>query len=177
MEEIVVENLETRSKEYVLDEIMKQYGQEILQLTYSYVKNRTVAEDLTQEIFVKCYRSLHTYNQRAKLRTWLWRIAINHCKDYLRSWYNKHVVVTEHESETIGTSKETVEQAVIKMDEDEKLAYEVMNLPDNYREIIYLFYFEEMRLKDIAEVTGVNENTLKSRLKRAKELLKVRLEE
>lgn len=52
-----------------------------------------------------------------------------------------------------------------------------MNLPINYREVIYLFYFEEMTIKDIAHVTKINENTVKTRLKRAKEILKEQLEE
>ncbi|SIH27539.1 RNA polymerase sigma factor sigV [Mycobacteroides abscessus subsp. abscessus] len=52
-----------------------------------------------------------------------------------------------------------------------------MNLPDHYREVIYLHYFEEMSMKEIAAVTGINQNTIKTRLKRAKQLLKERLEE
>lgn len=176
MDDLTAEVFEIEDKEALIDEIMNKYGQEILQLVYSYVNNKEVAEDLTQDIFVKCYKSLHTYKGKSKLRTWLWRIAINHCKDYIKSWYNKKVIVTENESYT-GVQKESVEQTVIQNDEDHRLASAVMNLPIKYREVIYLFYFEELPIKDIAMVIEVKENTIKTRLKRAKELLKKGLEE
>ncbi|MCM3735791.1 sigma-70 family RNA polymerase sigma factor [Bacillus cytotoxicus] len=177
MDELTAEVFEVEDKEVLIDEIMNKYGQEILQLVYSYVNNKEVAEDLTQDIFVKCYKSLHTYKGKSKLRTWLWRIAINHCKDYIKSWYNKKVIVTENESTYTGVQKESVEQTVIQNDEDHRLASAVMNLPIKYREVIYLFYFEELPIKDIAMVIEVKENTIKTRLKRAKELLKIGLEE
>ena len=177
MDELTAEVFEIEDKEALIDEIMNKYGQEILQLVYSYVNNKEVSEDLTQDIFVKCYKSLHTYKGKSKLRTWLWRIAINHCKDYIKSWYNKKVIVAENESTYTGVQKESVEQKVIQNDEDRRLASAVMNLPIKYREVIYLFYFEELPIKDIAMVIEVKENTIKTRLKRAKELLKKRLEE
>ncbi|MCM3572408.1 MULTISPECIES: sigma-70 family RNA polymerase sigma factor [Mesobacillus] len=160
-----------------IDEIMTRYGQEILQLAFSYVKNKQIAEDLTQEIFVKCYRSLHTYSGKSKFRTWLWRIASNHCKDYLKSWYNKNVFTTDYQPIYDSIQSESVEQTVIQDEEDGQLASAVMELPVHYREVIYLFYFEEMSIKEIAVVTESKENTIKTRLKRAKELLKERLEE
>ncbi|MBT2645032.1 sigma-70 family RNA polymerase sigma factor [Bacillus sp. ISL-41] len=160
-----------------IDEIMTRYGQEILQLAFSYVKNKQIAEDLTQEIFVKCYKSLHTYSGKSKFRTWLWRIASNHCKDYLKSWYTKNVFTTDYQPIYDSIQSESVEQTVIQDEEDGQLASAVMELPVNYREVIYLFYFEEMSIKEIAVVTEAKENTIKTRLKRAKELLKERLEE
>lgn len=77
----------------------------------------------------------------------------------------------------MGVQKESAEQTVIKNDEDQMLASAVMNLPIKYREVIYLYYFEEMPIKDIAMVIEVKENTIITRLKRAKELLKKGLEE
>ena len=177
MNELTAESFQIEDREALIDEIMTKYGQEILQLVYSYVKNKEIAEDLTQDIFVKCYKSLSTYKGKSKLRTWLWRIAINHCKDYLKSWYNKNVLITENEYVYSGKQNESVEQTVIQQDDDQQLAAVVMSLPINYREVIYLFYFEELPIKEIAAVLQVKENTVKTRLRRAKELLKERLEE
>ncbi|OFD46051.1 RNA polymerase subunit sigma [Bacillus mycoides] len=177
MDELTVEAFEIEDKEDLIDEIMNKYGQEVLQLVYSYVNNKEVAEDLTQDIFVKCYKSLHTYKGNSNLKTWLWRIAINHCKDYIKSWYNKKVIVTEDEFTYIGSQKESAEQTVIQNAEDRRLASAVMNLPIKYREVIYLFYYEELSIKEIAIVIEVKENTIKTRLKKAKELLKKGLEE
>ncbi|MEH7333875.1 sigma-70 family RNA polymerase sigma factor [Neobacillus drentensis] len=176
MEELILEMLDTEDKEALIDEIMNRYGQEVLKLVFSYVNNRAVAEDLTQDIFVKCYQSLHTYSGKAKLRTWLWRIAINHCKDFLKSWYNKNVVITEEEPINNTTQKELVEQTIIQKEEDDQLIAAIMKLPIKYREAIYLYYYEELPIKEIAQLTEVGDNTVKTRLRRAKELLKVQLE-
>jgi RNA polymerase sigma-70 factor, ECF subfamily len=177
VDEITAEINEIENGAEAIDEIMNRYGQEILQLSFSYVKNKQIAEDLTQEIFVKCYKSLHTYSGKSKFRTWLWRIASNHCKDYLKSWYNKNVFTTDYQPLYDSIQSDSVEQTVIKDEEDDQLAAAVMELPVNYREVIYLFYFEEMSIREISLVTDVKENTIKTRLKRAKELLKERLEE
>ncbi|EJR71936.1 RNA polymerase factor sigma C [Bacillus thuringiensis Sbt003] len=132
MDELMIEAFEIEDKEDLIDEIMNKYGQEVLQLVYSYVNNKEVAEDLTQDIFVKCYKSLHTYKGNSNLKTWLWRIAINHCKDYLKSWYNKKVIVTEDDFTYMESQKESVEQIVIQSAEDSRLASAVMNLPIKY---------------------------------------------
>lgn len=177
MDELTIEAFEIEDKEDLIDEIMNKYGQEVLQLVYSYVNNKEVAEDVTQDIFVKCYKSLHTYKGNSNLKTWLWRIAINQCKDYIKSWYNKKVIVTEDEFTYVGSQKESAEQTVIQNTEDRELASAVMSLPIKYREVIYLFYYEELSIKEIATVIEVKENTIKTRLKKAKELLKKGLEE
>ncbi|HFK1528755.1 MULTISPECIES: sigma-70 family RNA polymerase sigma factor [Bacillus cereus group] len=177
MDELTIEAFEIEDKEDLIDEIMNKYGQEVLQIVYSYVNNKEIAEDLTQDIFVKCYKSLHTYKGNSNLKTWLWRIAINHCKDYLKSWYNKKVIVTEDDFTYMEIQKESVEQTVIQNAEDRELASAVMSLPIKYREVIYLFYYEELSIKEVATVIEVKENTIKTRLKKAKELLKKGLEE
>nr|WP_260399775.1 sigma-70 family RNA polymerase sigma factor [Peribacillus simplex] len=164
-----------KDDESLLDEIMSLYGQDILQLVYSYVKDAVVAEDLTQEIFIKCYKALPTYNQQSNIRTWLWRIAINHCKDYRKSWYFRKVSTAEEEQE--WTSTDDVEEAVVQQDEDRQLAVAVMELPIQYRELIYLHYFQEMKLKQISEITGVKLGTVKTRMRQAKRRLKTYWEE
>ncbi|WP_141430853.1 sigma-70 family RNA polymerase sigma factor [Bacillus sp. 03113] len=176
MEESVSELLELENEEALLDEMMIRYGQSILELVYSYVHNQSVVEDLTQEIFVKCYKALHTYQRDAKFKTWLWRIAINHCKDYLKSWYHRKVWMTEKMASFTGPATQNVEQDILNKESEEVLAHAVLRLPVKYREVIYLYYFEELSIKEIEAIIDVKINTIKTRLKRAKELLKVELE-
>ncbi|WP_141992984.1 sigma-70 family RNA polymerase sigma factor [Bacillus sp. B4EP4a] len=175
MEEFVLKWSQMKDDKSLLDEIMSLYGQDILQLVYSYVKDAVVAEDLTQEIFIKCYKALPTYNQQSNIRTWLWRIAINHCKDYRKSWYFRKVSTAEEEQE--WTSTDNVEEEIIQQDEDRQLADAVMELPIQYRELIYLHYFQEMKLKEISEITGVKLGTVKTRMRQAKRRLKTYWEE
>ncbi|MCA0987249.1 sigma-70 family RNA polymerase sigma factor [Guptibacillus algicola] len=174
MEEYVEEICIVEDKEIAIDEIMRVYGQDVLHLVYSYVKDPSIAEDLTQEIFVKCYKNLHTYKRNSKLKTWVWRIAINHCKDYLKSWYKRKVIPAE-EQINIVSSNEDVEEFLIQQEADGELVDAVMGLPLKYREVIYLFYFEEMPMKEISGVTGQKINTVKTRLRKAKEQLRAKL--
>lgn len=79
MEELSASWNEIDNKEEVFEEIMITYGQELLHLVFSYVRNQAIAEELTQDIFIKVYYSLNKYKGKSSLRTWLWRIAIIHC--------------------------------------------------------------------------------------------------
>ncbi|MBA9025778.1 sigma-70 family RNA polymerase sigma factor [Peribacillus huizhouensis] len=175
MKELVAEVLRSGEEDAILDEIMMTYGQDILQLVYSYVKNLPLAEDLTQEIFVKCYQALPRYRGEAKIRTWLWRIAINHCKDYLKSWYYRQVELNTGNYANCQ-AVDHVEQDIIQKDEDKVLSDAVMNLPVKYREVIYLYYFQELTIKEMAEMTGNSQSTIKTRMRRAKHILKNSLE-
>ncbi|RHW43369.1 sigma-70 family RNA polymerase sigma factor [Neobacillus notoginsengisoli] len=159
-------------REHIIDELMQEYSDDILHLVYTYVKNRTTAEDLTQEIFLKCYEKLSQFNQQASIKTWLYRIASNHCKDYLRSWYYRKITLSDKISDYIPSKTKQVEEEIIANSEENILTNAVMNLPLKYREVVFLHYYEELSLAEISKITTVNINTIKTRLKRAKELLK-----
>lgn len=176
LEESIIKDLIVHDRERLIDQLMNQYGESLLHLTYSYVGKREVAEDLTQEIFVKCYQRLDQYQKRSSIKSWIWRIAINHCKDYLRSWHHKHIVISEEKVNNTPSQETEVENQVIQRNEDEELVKTVRSLPDTYREVIYLYYFEELSIKEISYLTGINQNTIKTRLKRAKEILRESLE-
>jgi RNA polymerase sigma-70 factor, ECF subfamily len=159
-------------REQIIDQLMHEYSDDILYLVYTYVKNRTTAEDLTQEIFLKCYEKLNQFNQQSTIKTWLYRIARNHCKDYLRSWHYRKITLSDKIFDYIPSKAKQVEEEIITNCEEEILTNAVMNLPLKYREVVFLHYYEELSLGEISKITTVNRNTIKTRLKRAKELLK-----
>ncbi|MDQ0216107.1 RNA polymerase sigma-70 factor (ECF subfamily) [Oikeobacillus pervagus] len=177
MEEIFSEAVEADDRDLLLDQIMTEYGQGILELVYSYVKNQMVAEDLTQEIFVKCYRSLHTFEKKSNIKTWLWRIAINHCKDYLKSWHYRNIEMMDADDMTFVLREEDVAVQVVKQDEKQIIMQAILQLPVKYRELIYFHYYEDLSFKEIEQITSVKQNTIKTRIRRAKELLKEQLGE
>ena len=176
MDSYSIEQTKLLSYETIIDELMTDYGQDILQLVIQYVHNRSVAEDLTQEIFVKCYKALPTFHFNSSMKTWLWRIAINHTKDYLKSWYAKNVEATKEDVFAQVKSDNCVEQQVLQQLEDDELVRAVFALPVKYREVIYLCYYEEQSMKEMADILQLNESTVKTRLRKAKQLLKKRLE-
>ncbi len=159
-------------REEIIDQLIQEYSDDILHLVYTYVKNRTTAEDLTQEIFLKCYEKLNQFNQQATLKTWVYRIAGNHCKDYLRSWHYRKITLSDKILDYIPSKSKQVEEEIISNSEENILTNAVMNLPLKYREVVFLHYYEELSLAEISKITTVNINTIKTRLKRAKELLK-----
>lgn len=165
------------NKDELLEKIMIEHGNDVLYLAFSYVKDRSTAEDLAQEVFMSVYTHLDGFLFEATIKTWLYRITVNRCKDYLKSWSYKTTVVTNVIELALGTSKEkeTV-KILIEKDEKARLAELIFSLPLKYREVIYLFYFEEISLNEISGLLNVNINTLKSRIKKAKGLLKKEME-
>ncbi|MDQ0253045.1 RNA polymerase sigma-70 factor (ECF subfamily) [Evansella vedderi] len=164
-------------REQLIDQLMEKYGNDILHLVYTYVKNQTTAEDLTQEIFIKCYEKLDDFKQQSSMKTWLYRIAINHSKDYLRSWHYRKITLNDKIAEYIPSKSKQVEEEIIAKNEETTLTKAVMALPIKYREIVFLHYYEELTLLEISSTTTTNINTVKTRLKRAKELLKDMIKE
>ncbi|SDK21228.1 sigma-70 family RNA polymerase sigma factor [Sediminibacillus albus] len=151
------------------DEIMKLYGTDIKGIVYMYVRDYSLADDITQETFIKCFTHYKQFRGES-LRNWLIRIAINRSKDYLRSAYKKRTLLGESLISLLKSP--SVETKVLQKSLEDEVTESVMNLPFKYREIIILYYYKELTIKDISTTLGRNENTIKSQLRRAKDLLK-----
>ncbi|MGD7054168.1 sigma-70 family RNA polymerase sigma factor [Sutcliffiella horikoshii] len=172
LEHVVVSKENVIDKEQLIQELMNENGDAVLHLVFTYVKNKTIAEDLTQEIFIKCYEKLEQFNHQSSIKTWLYRVASNHCKDYLKSWHYRKLLLNEKILNYIPSKAKDVEVEVIAKSEEARLTNAVMELPIQYREVVILHYYEELHLSEISAITSVNINTLKTRLKRAREILK-----
>ena len=126
------------------------------------------AEDAVQDTFLRALRAWPGFRGDCAVETWLVRIAINVCKDYLRSAWNRRVSVVEALNE--------IPAAEDSPHEDDTLLREIMNLKPKYKEVILLFYYQDMKISEIARVLDAPESTVSVRLKRAREQLKKRLE-
>ncbi|EEO7553317.1 sigma-70 family RNA polymerase sigma factor [Listeria monocytogenes] len=175
LEEIGININSIENTEQIISQLMDNYSDDVLHLVFSYVKNRTTAEDLTQEIFIKCYEKLGQFNNKSSIKTWLYRIAINHCKDYLGSWHYRKLNFNDKIWDYLLSKSKHVEEEIISKDVANSLMSAVMDLPVKYREVVFLHYYEELSLENISKITGVNSNTLKIRLKHARELLKKKM--
>lgn len=160
---------------YSIEGLMRDYGNDVLRTAYAYVKDKYAAEDIFQETFIKAYRNLEGFREESGVKTWLIRITINTCKDYLKSAYNKRVVPMLDFEEDSLVADDEFEKVEIQ-DRNEMIKKVVMGLPDNYREVIICVYYREMSVADTAELLGIAEGTVKSRLARAREQLKNKLE-
>ena len=150
------------SGEYI-DYAVNTYGDMVYRLAISRTRKKEDAEDIFQEVFLKLSKKMPEFESQIHEKAWLIRVTINTAKNVVSSGWFKNVVALDQE---------------IKFEEKEKedVYYEVLNLPAKYRTIIHLFYYERLTIKEIAQIVGLNENTVKTRLARAKERLKVKLE-
>lgn len=162
----------TIDREAVLEIIMDAYGDRIKRLVYSYVKSWETASDLTQEVFVTAYIKLDTFQRRSSFKTWLYTIAVNKCKDYLKSWHYRNMIMNEKVFHFVKDRGNTPEEAALHNDASSKLLQAVMEMPLKYREVILLHYYQDLSLQEIGETLGLPITTVKTRLFRGKEKLK-----
>ncbi|MFN7250591.1 MAG: sigma-70 family RNA polymerase sigma factor [Anaerobacillus sp.] len=161
----------TMDKEEAIEVLMTEYGEEIKRLIFTYTKNWAQADDLTQEVFLTIYLKLNQYTGKSTIRTWIYSIAINKCKDFKKSWYFRNIQIVDKLVSFAKTDTKTPEMETVQKDDKSFLMEQVMSLPINYREVILLFYYKEFTIDEIATITGLNKATIKTRLKRAREKL------
>ena len=158
-----------------LEQFVRTHGEELLRLSYTYVKNKEMAEDIVQDVLLKAYEQHDKFRGDASYRTYLYRMIINRSYDYLRSWSYKNTVLTNKIQEIFQVTKST-EQQVFEQNDNRLLGDAVLDLPVKYREIIILFYYKELKIDEIAELLSISDNTVKTRLKRGREKLRKQLE-
>ena len=124
------------------------------------------AEDAVQEAFLRLYTEEKLFESGEHLRRWLIRVTLNVCRDTLKSPWRKRRVPLD----TVP------DQPVFDAPEQGELYQAVMALPEKYRVTLYLFYYEELSTKEIAELLGLRQTAVTTRLSRGRELLKKRLE-
>jgi RNA polymerase sigma factor (sigma-70 family) len=156
----------------ILEEIIDEHAEHLLRLAYFYVKNRQTAEDIVQEVFIKF--SQRDYEERGQLRAYLSTLTINQSKDYLKSWHYRKLLFQEKLFPLQGHKQR---DELVAAEERSQIGAAILKLSLAYREPVILYYFEEMKIRDIAQLLGIAENTVKTRLKRAREALKPHLKQ
>ncbi|MGB6407863.1 MAG: sigma factor, partial [Planococcus donghaensis] len=92
-------------KDEHIEQVMSAYGEYLMRLIYLYVKDWSIAEDILQEVFFTYYQKANQFEHRSSLKTYLSKMAINRCHDYLRSWKNKRIIFTETVGNLLSNSK------------------------------------------------------------------------
>jgi RNA polymerase sigma-70 factor (ECF subfamily) len=136
-------------------------------VAFHVLANPQDADDAVQEVFLKLYTSQKPMEGEEHLRRWLLRVTINHCRDVLRSPWRKHRASLE----------DVPEQPVFQKPEQQALYQTVMALPERYRMVLVLFYYEELSVREIGELLGLNPSAVTTRLSRARAKLKEQLGE
>jgi RNA polymerase sigma-70 factor (ECF subfamily) len=162
-----------------LEQLMQEYGTKVVHLAYYHLKDRHLAEDVAQEVFIKAFKHWDSFRGESSIYTWLYKITVNLCRDKARSAWWRRLVPSEEPRENTASGLESLtppeespEEAAVQGDQRDALMKHVMQLSESYREVVVLYYYQDLSTVEIAEVTGQNENTIKTRLFRARAMLK-----
>jgi RNA polymerase sigma-70 factor (ECF subfamily) len=139
-------------------------------MCYLNLDDTGLAEDAVQETFVKAYRALPGFRGECSMKTWLMRIAINTCRDMQRGSWLKHISRTVSLDQLAEPSESFSEDALA-------VNIEIARLPVKLRETVLLYYYQNMKIEEIADILGIAVSSASERLKRAKEKLRHALKE
>ena len=146
----------------------KLYAQELMNVCYGYTKDKCASEDIIQNVFIKYLNSKKFFNNQNEEKYWLIRVAINECKNYLkirkRTIYNDDVI-------------EYISPKYDKDDEIYIVSRIVKELPEKYRSVIVLHYYNSLSIIDISNTLKISSDNVKKRLERARKMVKAKLEE
>ena len=145
-----------------IDEAINKYSDLVYKLAYCRTKNKYDAEDIFQDVFLQLVKYQLTFTGEEHLKAWLIKVTINCCNKYFLSLKNRPY--------------ELIPEDLVYLTPEESEVYQaVLSLQKKYRTVIHLFYYEDLTIKQISDVLGKKEGTIKSLLSRGRNLLKMKL--
>jgi|SRR5688572_12673992 RNA polymerase sigma-70 factor (ECF subfamily) len=167
MEEDVRHLLQSRRYEAALERLLDGYQRKVFRMALAIVQDRGLAEEITQEVFLKVWRAFPAYDGRAAPSTWLYTIARNTCLSAARAQSHRRTMSLD------AAIEPSAAEVPIR---DLALAQCLARLPEPLRQIVTLFYYEDRSVKDVAAMLGLPEGTVKSHLHHARRALARMLE-
>ncbi|MFF2755406.1 sigma-70 family RNA polymerase sigma factor [Psychrobacillus sp. NPDC058041] len=155
-----------------LKELMLQYTDSLIRLAYCYVKDLQAAEDIVQEVFIKFYHNQNNYEDHGEVKAYLTQMTVNKSKDYLKSWTYRKIQL-QNKLFSLAVKRNLDE--LVRKDEQAIIGEAILNLPIKHREVLTYFYFNEMTIAEVAHILSIPESTVKTRLRRGRELLRNQL--
>jgi RNA polymerase sigma-70 factor (ECF subfamily) len=143
--------------------LVNKYADKVLRLALSHLGNLADAQDVCQEVYIKIFKHQRHFNDAEHEKAWIIRVTINTCKDVIRSPWKKWFSPL---TEVPLPNNDTASMEVVSI---------VLTLPRKYRTVIHLYYYEGYKTAEIAELLDIKESTIRTQLKRAKELLKAKI--
>jgi RNA polymerase sigma-70 factor, ECF subfamily len=140
------------------DEIMVRYERQIYRICYRFVDNREDAMDLAQEVFIKAFEHLATFRRESSLKTWLYRIAMNHCINHVKKHSQEFVEVTEY----MGSVHSRVQDQLEEREQREHFRRLVKQLPPKQKAILEMRINEQLSYEEIAKISGRSISTIKA---------------
>ena len=170
-EELVHQVLQGKVQAFGL--LVDRYERPVFNLMYRFSRSESEAADLTQEVFLRAYARLSSFDVKRRFFPWLYTLAMNQARDWQRSHTRslKNLARLRWEMETIGTGSQQEEQ-LLSNEEVSRLYGALDVLPDTTREIVLLRYQQELSINDLAEIFNLSESAVKMRISRGLERMK-----
>lgn len=154
------------------DAVLK-YSDMVYRIAYGYCKNKEDAEDIYQNVFLKLYKNQKNFEQEEYRKRWLIRVTVNECHSLFLSPWRKHRQECENVEQLVEAQEaDLYEQSGER--ENEVLAM-LNGLSKRYRTVLYLYFYEEYSVKEIAEILNKKESTIRTQIMRGKEQLRERI--
>lgn len=150
-----------------VQDLMNMYKNNVYAAAFSICKNASDAEDVVQDTFLQYYMTHKNFDNEQHIRAWLLRVAINKAKNIQSSFWRRNGMPLDDFIETLS----------FETPETKGLFEEVMKLPEKYRVVVHLFYYEDYSIKEIAKILRTTESNIKVRLSRGRVKLKDALKE
>lgn len=149
-----------------LEYFFKTYYSLVFRVAFMELRSHADAEDVIQEVFIRLIRYNPEFEGAEHEKAWLIRTTINLCKDFLKSKWNQSTVSMD------AISGEELKFFKVPYVQQDDMVQNLFELPEKYRRALYLFYYEDYSIKEISDVLGIPEGTVKTNLKRGREELK-----
>lgn len=150
-----------------VQELFEKYQDNLYIIAFNVCKNAEDAKDVVQDNFIQYYSAKKEFDDEQHIRAWLIRVAINKAKNMNNTFWRRNKMSLEDYMETLA----------FETPESEELFETVMHLPEKYRIVIHLFYYEDYSVHEIADILKLSESNVKVRLSRGRLLLKEKLQE
>ena len=138
------------------------YKDMIYSISFTYLHNRSDAEDVCQDVFVKYLNSRLDFQSLDNEKYWLIRVTINTAKSYLKKAWRGRVLLSDEIVSLVAT------------EEDRSMFELIYGLPEKYKEVIVLYYYENLKIDEISKVLHISKDNVKKRLQRARDMIKER---
>lgn len=167
-------------------ELLDLHKDRVYNITFRMLGNRAEAEDVAQEVFISVFKTIDHFREEAKFSTWLYRVAVNHCKNRIKYLARRHDRDRDELDETSQQANGAVSGAPVRAAQPdralegaqmERLLQEAIgNLDDDHRIVVVLRDIEDLSIEEICDITGLPDGTVKSRLHRARLALRKKLQ-
>ena len=153
-----------------LDRIYEEHSRPIYYLALRMLGDPTQAEDATHDVFLKAYRKLGEFKGNSSIRTWLYRITINHCQNLLQTWHRRHIHSTDDEAvwERAAGSAESPLRVLETKELGQRIQKALDGLSEEYRLLLLLVADEKLSYEEIGALTGQTSDAVRGKLHRAR---------